>query len=120
MAILDIIILQSMAQADLEKMTKADLIASIVGNQSKTECTKSVDSPEGQVLREFVTKDAAGAIIKTEKLSWTYKETGEVEEITHIVLDGKGTLLDAEKIVHTEKAVELVKLDAEEVAEAIK
>jgi hypothetical protein len=112
---MNISILQSTSKTDLEKMTKTELIAGIIGDQSKTECIKSVDGKNGQELREFVNKDATGKIIQTDQWIWTYKETGEVNEIIHIVLDGKSAVLDATKVTHIGKP-ELVKMDLKEVS----
>lgn len=116
MAELDLFALQKLSPTELGTFTKAELITAIVGNQRKTICTQSIDGLEGQALREFVTRDAAGAIIQTDKWIWTYQKSGEVNEITHIARDGKDTLLDASKIVQVGTRAELVALDLKEIS----
>lgn len=106
--------LQNMSPDDLDKMTKSDLIASITGDQTTTVCVNSVDLPEGQALRVFVTKDLDGTVLKTEQWTWTYNEAGEVAEITGVVLDGNDRPLSAGKILQTDNQVEYVVLDLKE------
>ena len=114
MDILEIGELQNMSQDELEKMTKGELIAAIVGNQNKTECTAFEDGPDGQVMRQFTTTDAAGAVVQVDHWDWTYKESGEVDEITHIVTDGKA-IQNASKITNSDRSV-LVALDIKDAA----
>lgn len=115
MGTLDISVLQNKTPAELDKMTKVDLIAAIVGDQNKTECTKSVDCPGGQALREFVTKNAAGAVVQTERWGWTYNKDGSVFEISYVVLDTRSVVIGSGKIVHAAGKVSLVKMDAKEI-----
>ena len=105
MAILDMAALQDMSQVELEKMTKGELIAAIIGDQNKTTCTKATDGANGQVAREYVTKDALGVVLKVEQWNWSYKKTGEVSEIAHVVKDAVSAgakVLLFEKIVHAD------------------
>jgi hypothetical protein len=100
MQILEIATLLNMPKSELERMTKGELIEALVSNQNSTTCTKSIDGPNGQVLRELVTRDAAGAVLKTERWDWTYKKTGEVDEIRHVTRDGIAPVF-GEKITHS-------------------
>jgi hypothetical protein len=119
MQILEIATLLNMPKSELERMTKGELIEALVSNQNSTTCTKSIDGPNGQVLRELVTRDAAGAVLKTERWDWTYKKTGEVDEIRHVVMDEKGAQTLAEKIVQTGNKATMVIMAEEKVSEKL-
>lgn len=114
MTILDVAALQGMSQAELEALTKGEIIAAIVGDQVKTECTKSVDGPNGQVSREYVTKDALGVLIETEKWDWVYGKDGVVKEITKTVLDEKALPIEVVKIATVDGALKAVPLPIKE------
>jgi TusA-related sulfurtransferase len=117
MQILEIATLLNMPKSELERMTKGELIEALVSNQNSTTCTKSIDGPNGQVLRELVTRDAAGAVLKTERWDWTYKQTGEVDEIRHVVMDEKGAQTLAEKLVHANNKVTMATMTEKEVSD---
>jgi hypothetical protein len=113
------IALQGMTSVELGKMTKAAIIAALVGDQTVTECTQSIDSPAGQVAREYVTKDPAGSLLQTERWDWKYNKRGEITEILHTILDSKAAVMVAEKILHTD-TTELKELAALQAVEAMK
>jgi hypothetical protein len=76
---------------ELNSMTKAQIISSLTQGMTETVCTKSENGKFGQVSSEHVTRDSTGTIVKTEQWSWTYYKTGEVDIITQVVLDAKGS-----------------------------
>jgi len=93
MGILDIAALQGMTPAELEALTKGEIIAAIVGDQDKTECTKSVDGPNGQVSRVYETKDALGVPLKTEQ--WDWKVDGVLKAVPVVIKE----ILPIEEVV---------------------
>ena len=115
MGILDVAALQGMTPAELEALTKGEIIAAIVGDQDKTECTKSVDGPNGQISREYVTKDALGVPLKTERWDWTYGKDGVVAEISMTVLDGKAVSVEAMKITTVGGVLKVVPVSIKEI-----
>ena len=109
--------LDSKSLTELNLMTKAQIITEITKDRIETVCIKSIDSKEGQVSREFVTRDVAGALVKTEQWDWTYKPTGEVAEIFHIILDSKNVKIASEKIIHAVGSIKLISLITQEIVE---
>ncbi len=102
--------LDNLSLAELNAMTKAQLITALTEGRTETFCTKSKDGKNGQVLREYVTKDLAGNVLKTDRWNWTYNKDGSVFEIIHTALDAKAVVTAKEKVVHNKGAVSLVKL----------
>jgi len=102
--------LDNLSLTELTTMTKAQLIAALTEGRTETVCTKSKDGKNGQVEREYVTRDLAGNLLKTDRWDWTYNKDGSVFEIAHTVLDAKAVVTAKEKIVHDKGAVSLVKL----------
>ena len=115
MAILDVAALLGMTLADLEALTKGEIIAAIVGDQDKTECTKSVDGPNGQISREYVTKDTLGVLLQTEQWDWKYDKAGVVAEITKTVLDSKAVPIEWAKITTVDGALKAVPVALKEI-----
>ena len=111
----EVTMLDNLTLTELNAMTKEDIISAIVAEKPQTTevCTKATDGVNGQVEREYVTKDLAGAVIKTEKWGWKYDKAGVVSEITKIVLDSKSVPVESVKIVDGKivpvKVVEAVK-----------
>jgi hypothetical protein len=99
----------NLTETQLLAMTKAQLVTEITKDRTTTLCTKSVDCKDGQVSREYVTRDIANAITQTDQWGWTYKD-GIVFEIAHVVLDGKGVVVLSEKIVKDGGGAKLVPL----------
>lgn len=102
---------------ELSAMTKEELISLILGdeNQNKTICSKSFDSPNGQISREFVTKDAKGTVVFTDIWNWTYTKNGQVDEIIHVVLDSKKIPVMADKLVHSNATVQKTSIDLKQI-----
>ena len=102
---------------ELEAMTKEAIIAEIVAERPTTSevCTKVVDGVNGQISREFVTKDLAGAVIKTEQLDWKYDKAGVVSEITKTVLDAKAVTVEAVKIATVDGVLKVVPVAIKEI-----
>lgn len=92
---------------ELNAMTKEQIIAEIVADRKTETCVKSEDCENGQVLREYVTKDLAGNLIKTETWAWAYKD-GVVSEITKTVLDSKSLPIEAVKIATVDGTLKAV------------
>jgi hypothetical protein len=109
--------LESKTIAELNLMTKAQLITELTKDRTTTEITTSKDSPDGQVQRVYVTKDLAGSVIKTESWDWTYNK-GVVSEIQHVVKDSKAVVTLAEKVVHTDGLAVMVAMDAKDISVA--
>ena len=103
--------LDNLSLAELNAMTKAQLIAAITAGRTETVCTKSKDSKNGQIEREYVTKDLAGNVLKTERWDWTYNKDGSVFEIAHTVLDAKAVVTDKEKVTHGKGGAALTKME---------
>lgn len=116
MGILDIVALQNLTQTELEALTKGEIIAAIVGDQGKTVCTKSVDGLNGQISREYETKDALGVLQKIEKWDWFYDKAGVVMEITKTVYDSKSAVIEAVKIATVDGALKVVPVVIEDIA----
>ncbi len=102
--------LDNLSLTELNAMTKAQLITALTAGRTETVCTKSQDGKNGQVQREYVTKDLAGNVLKTERWDWTYNKDGSVFEILHTALDAKAIVTAKEKVVHDKNAATLVKL----------
>jgi len=102
---------------ELNLMTKEELVSLIIGDKKETEtiCTKSIDSVNGQVAREFVIKDLAGTVIKTEKWDWKYDKSGVVSEITKTVLNEKSMPIESTKIATVDGVLKNIKVDIEPV-----
>ena len=109
--------MENKSLSELTLMTKEELISLILGdeNQNNTICTKSFDSPNGQISREFVTKDPKGSILSTTVWNWTYAKNGQVDEITHVVLDSKKIPIIADKILHSDGVVEKIDIDLKQI-----
>ena len=95
--------LENKTLTELNSMTKAQIIASIISERPSTNetCTKLIDCKNGQVLREFVTKDMDGNIIKTDVWEWKYKKDGSVDTIDHKIINVKGIVTRSETITHS-------------------
>jgi len=106
---------------ELNLMTKEELVSLIVGDKKETEtiCTKSIDSVNGQVAREFVTKDANGVILKTEKWDWKYDNAGVVSEIIKTVLDEKSVPAESTKIATVDGVLTNVQVEIKPIEEVI-
>jgi len=109
--------LETKSIAELNAMTKEDIISAIVAERPTMSevCTKVVDGVNGQISREFVTKDLAGAVIKTEQLDWKYDKAGVVSEITKTVLDAKAVTVEAVKIATVDGVLKVVPVAIKEI-----
>lgn len=77
--------------AELQSMTKAQIIAAILEGQTDTELEDSEDGPHGQVRRIYAVRDrATGAVLRRERTDWTYHPDGSVATITTVRRDGAG------------------------------
>lgn len=75
--------LTTLSPAQLDKMSKADIIAKILDGVTHTTSTLiEEDSKLGPIRKEETTTDAYGKLLGTRIIEYTYYLTGEVDEIT--------------------------------------
>ena len=103
--------LDNLSLAELNAMTKAQLIAALTEGRTETVCTKPKDGKNGQIEREYVTRDLEGKLLKTERWDWTYNADGAVFEIIHTVLDAKAVVTAKEKVTHGKGGAALTKME---------
>lgn len=84
------------------KMSKRDLIVSLVGADKVIDAPEISYAKDGQIERQVETiRDVeTNEIVSTKKINWTYYERGEVDEITIIETDSKGKEVSRKVIKH--------------------
>ncbi len=76
--------------AQLNSLTKAEIIKQIVGNQKTSKVIFQQGDNRGMTKQVTETKDGSGKLISTRTATTTYYKSGEVDEIT-IVEIGQST-----------------------------
>ncbi|MDO8671245.1 MAG: hypothetical protein Q7O66_07410 [Dehalococcoidia bacterium] len=93
--------LRNKSLTELQAMTKAQLIASILEGQTDIELEHSEDGQHGQVLRQHVIRDrATGNIIRRVRTTWTYHPNGDVADIATVETDAGGKELRSQTVRH--------------------
>lgn len=83
--------MQNKSLAELNKLSKAELITSILQGVTDTEREASEDGPYGQVKRVDVTQERLTRKLTSRRtVTWSYYPVGCVDEITIVETDDKG------------------------------
>jgi hypothetical protein len=86
--------------AELNAMTKVDIIAEILEGVRRRSRTKEEDERGNAVRMDETITDAYGELVGTREILWTYYNTGEVNVITVRERDDKGKLLGGYVVKH--------------------
>ena len=88
--------------AELNLMSKAQLIGALTEDRRETRTTVSTGDKRGQLKEVRETRDINNKLISTQEVLWTYYPNGCVNIITIIERDSKGMETSREIIKHTE------------------
>jgi len=74
------------------KMSKRDLIIAVVGSDKVTDAPVIKRRKDNQIESQLETERdiETGAVLGSRLITWTYYETGEVDEIATIAMDAAG------------------------------
>jgi len=87
--------------AQLQELTKAQLIAAILEGQTDTELEDSEDGPHGQVRRVYLTTDRlTGKVLRRTRTDWSYHPNGDVDEITTVERDQDEKEIGRNRVKH--------------------
>lgn len=79
--------LQGMTEADLNKLSKAEILDHILSERSTSKVTKQVGDERGMLEFEVEHYDYKGKLTGSERTTTTYNERGEVDVITKVEKD---------------------------------
>ena len=88
--------------AELNLMTKAQLIGALTEDRRETRTTVSTGDKRGQLKEVRETRDINNKLISTQEVLWTYYPAGNVDTITTIEKDSKGVEIRREVVKHRE------------------
>ena len=92
--------LQSMTEADLNKLSKAEILDHIMQERSTSKVVRQVGDKRGMLDYEIEHYDYKGKLTGSERTLTTYNQRGEVDVITKIERDGAGKEVARREIAH--------------------
>ena len=88
-----------MTPAQVEQMTKADIIIEIFEDVTRTTASLTQENGENKLLEEMTT-DAYEVLLGSRTVDWTYYGTGEVDEVTVTNKDSEGQTIGGYIVKH--------------------
>lgn len=92
--------LQAMTEADLNKLSKAEILDHIMQERSTSKVVRQVGDKRGMLDYEIEHYDYKGKLTGSERTLTTYNQRGEVDVITKIERDGAGKEVARREIAH--------------------
>ncbi len=94
--------LSAKSVAELNAMTKAQIVAALTEDRRETKTTISTGDKRGQLREVRETRDLAGTLISTQEVTWTYWPTGNVKDITMVEKNGQGKEMGRQVVKHSQ------------------
>lgn len=91
--------LVAMTPAEVDAMTKADIIAEIFEDVTRSDAALTQEGGENIQLTETTT-DAYEVLLGSRVVDWTYYGTSEVDEVTVTNKDDEGEIIDGYIVKH--------------------
>ena len=93
--------LQGKTPAELNAMTKANIIASILEGQTTSDVVRTATAKGDNSTLVEATRDlATGTVIGSRETSWTYYATGDVNEIVVVEKDAAAKEMSRRTVKH--------------------
>jgi len=94
--------LSSLSSAELNKMTKAQIVTALTEDRRETKTIVSTGDKRGQLQEVRETRNLVGKLVSSQEVAWTYFKNGNVEEITTVDKDAKGKEISRNLVKHNE------------------
>uniref|UniRef100_A0A6M3J1L1 Uncharacterized protein n=1 Tax=viral metagenome TaxID=1070528 RepID=A0A6M3J1L1_9ZZZZ len=94
--------LSSLTLTELKLMTKDQIVTALTKDRRETKCIVSTGDKRGQLREVRETRDLAGKLVSSQEVTWTYFKNGNVDTITTIDKDAKGTVINKRIVRHNE------------------
>jgi hypothetical protein len=105
--------LQAMTEAQLNALTKEQLIDHIMSDRTTIKVLEDKGDSRGPTKQSYQVLDYKGAVIATHTTEWTYDKSGCVDEIKRSVADAKGKVVALPVIKHVSTSVVEAKAELE-------
>ena len=92
--------LSNLSLSELNAMTKTQLIAKAVADRRETILELDERDERGQLRQSVKILDGYGNLTGRQEISWTYHDTGEVNEITVTEEDALGKMIGGYIVKH--------------------